>query len=551
MLRTILILFTFSLFTGLAAKPVNNTNNALNQVNAIRKAVQMEPFTYSTSLSRAAQNHASYLTNNIGKHFNGIDLHTESRARPGFSGADASSRSAKAAYPYRDVKENISVGSKNIADSISGLMSGIYHRFTFLDFLVDTIGFAVATDKEGFKSYVYNMGRKDMERTCSNRPQLAMPSKSVDCLGTTVNADYIEKACNNLPQEALYEAPFALACPNGRLLKSSYMDSICRTPPVEILLRGEGSYYKICQPEIRVNANWFNDLCNSNNSPALHSGENSYYNICENKIRVYASWFKNYCDSASPIDQSIESAYYSNLCHSDFKVSKKFSKELNARQYKKNPDYVVWPPLNANEVRPVFFDETPDPLPDLDVSGYPLSLQFNPGKVKSAKVSTFKLEKKSKNGKWTRIKAVREINHSNDPQKVFSKLQFAWFPLQRLDWNTTYRASVFAKIDESKNNIKWLFTTKSINTPLITVKSHQKKVLVPKDKWFTLYLVPSKDVSRPMQQINLAWRGFSKVKSNIIDLNTIKLIIENTHCQPVTLEMAQGRKLTLNTCKPS
>ena len=38
-----------------------------------------------------------------------------------------------------EMKENISLGSKNIADSISDLMSGIYHRFTFLDFLVDTI----------------------------------------------------------------------------------------------------------------------------------------------------------------------------------------------------------------------------------------------------------------------------------------------------------------------------------------------------------------------------------------------------------------------------
>jgi len=237
-------------------------------------------------------------------------------------------------------------------------------------------------------------------------------------------------------------------------------------------------------------------------------------------------------------------------------VSKTFSDEQDKRQFNKNPDYVVWPPLNAKEVTPVFYDEMPDPLPDLDISGNPLSLQFNPSKVKTAQVNNFKLEKKNKNGSWTHIKAVRELNHKSDPQKAFSKLQFAWFPLQRLDWNTTYRASVSvslnntnrARIDWEKNNIKWVFRTKSIHTPLITVQSQQKKVVVPQDQWFTLYLVPSKAVSRPMQKINLEWRGLAKVESKIIDMNTIKLRLQNTLCQPVTLKMAQGRNLILKTC---
>ena len=554
MLRKLIILFSFGLFalvTIAIAKPDKNANDAFALVNDIRKAAKMVPLTYSTPLSRAAQNHASYLANNVGKNFNGVDVHSENRALPGFTGVDASARAAKAAYPYRDVRENISVGSKNIADSISGLMSGIYHRFTFLDFLIDNIGYGAATDKAGFNSYVYNMGRKDMESTCRNRPQQAKPSKPVDCLGTSVNADYIESACNNLPQAALYEATFSSSCPNGRLLKASYMDSICRNPPADILFSGVGTYYEMCQPRIRVNASWLNGLCNSNNSRALHSGEDRYYEICKNNTRVYASWFKNYCDSATPRDQVLDSSYYLNLCNSDFKVSSTFSKKQDVRQYNKNPEYVIWPPLNANEVTPVFFDETPDPLPDLDVSGYPLSLQFNPGKVKSAKVRFFKLEKKSKNGTWTQVKAVRELNHNSDPQKAFSKLEFAWFPLQRLDWNSTYRASVVARIDGNEKTIRWFFKTKSIKAPLITTKPRQKKVVVPTGKWFTLYRAPSNAVSRPMQKINLEWRGPAKVQSKIIDMNTIRLKIENNRCFPVTLKMAKGTKLILSTCKRS
>ncbi len=450
------------------------------------------------------------------------------------------------------MKENISVGSKDVSDSISGLMSAIYHRFTFLDFLVDTIGYGAATNKDGFNSYVYNMGRKDMENTCSTRPAQAMPSKPVDCLGTAVNAEYIERACINMPQAALYEEAFSLSCPNGRLLKASYMDGICSNPPADILFSGSGSYYEICRPRIRVKTSWLNNLCSANNSRALHSGENRFYKICDNNTRVYASWFENYCDSAAPSDQIMDSTYYLKLCNSDFKVSKTFGNQQDARQYNKNPEFVVWPPVNAKEVTPVFYDETPDPLPDLDLSGYPLSLQFNPGKVKAVKISAFKFEKKNKNGRWTRIKAVRELNHKSDPHQSFSKLQFAWFPLQRLNWASSYRASVSVDIERENNrakrNISWQFRTKVIDTPLITVKSSQRKIAVPKNQWFTLYLLPSKTVSRPMKNIKLGWRGKAKVTSKVIDMNTVKLKLQNIKCEPVTLKMAQGRTLLLKTC---
>ena len=38
----------------------------------------------------------------------------------------------------------------------------------------------------------------------------------------------------------------------------------------------------------------------------------------------------------------------------------------------RNPRYVLWPTDNATGVMPVFYEESPDPLPDLGVSGYPV-----------------------------------------------------------------------------------------------------------------------------------------------------------------------------------
>jgi len=548
MYRFILFFIIIAQSFPVLAKTPKNNNDAFNQVNAVRKAAKMTSLSYSPALSRSAQNHANYLAKNVGSNFNGVDLHSESKAYSEYTGENAVTRAQKSGYPHKNVKENISVGSVNIADSVSGLMSGIYHRFTFLDFLIDNIGYGTRADKKGYKSYVYNMGRKDMEQLCKTKPKQAKPKRPFNCLGTTVSAEYMESACSNLPNEAIYDAPFSQRCSNGRLLKSSYMKEICKNPPVESLFSGNGSYFNICKPSIRVNTSWFNQLCNDNGSPALHSGDNKFYEICKSNKRVYSSWLKNYCDSASPSDQPTNSTYYSKPCHSDFKVNASFSNKFDDEQSNRNPRYVKWPPFKATDVLPVFFDETPDPLPDLDVSGYPLSLQFNEAKVKKVSVRYFTLDKKMKSGRWKRIKKIRELNFITDPEKIFTKYQFAWYPLKRLDWNTTYRANVYAKIDGIDKEIRWRFTTRSVTTPLITVKPGRKLMKVPKGKWFTLYVIPSKKSSRPMQRINMKWRGKINVESKIIDFNTLKLRIDDTDCRPVYLTLAKSRELVLNTC---
>lgn len=548
MLRFISITLICLVSLAVSAKPAKNNNDAFTQVNIIREAAKLQPLTYSSALSRSAQNHANYISKNIGQDFVGIDLHSETKSYANYTGEDVTVRAQHAGYPHKDVKENISLGSKNISDSVEGLMSGIYHRFTFLDFLIDTIGYGTASNNKEYKSYVYNMGRKDMESLCKTRPIQAKPQKPINCLGTTVSAEYMERACNNLPQEALYDAPFSQRCSNGRLLKSSYMNAVCDNPPAASIFNGKGSYYKICQPSIRVNTSWFNQLCSANGSPALHSGDHKFYKICEGEKRVYSSWLKNYCDSATPADQPSQSMYYTKPCHSDYKVNELFTHRLDDKQFNKNPRYVKWPAFKAKNVLPVFFDEIPDPLPDLNVSGYPLSLQFNEGKVKKVSVRYFTLDRKTKSGHWRRIKKIRELNYITDPEKNFTKHQFAWYPLKRLDWNTDYRASVYAKIDGIEKEIRWRFKTQHVNTPLFKIKPRGKSVTVPEDKWFTLYVVPSKSSNRPMKKINLKWRGSIKVESDIIDFNTIKIKLENTDCRPVYLNMEKGRVLVLNTC---
>lgn len=524
-------------------------NDALQQLNNIRKAANLPLFSHSTTLTESAQNHADYIAHNVGKSYFGLDLHKQASTRPMFTGVDATERSAQTNYPSKDIKENISIGNKNLEKSMTGLMAAIYHRFTFLDFLSDTMGYGIASSRENIYNHVFNMGRNDMEYTCHKRPQIAEPIIPLDCLGTTVVPEYIGSLCGNIPAEAKFDEAFPYRCPNGRLLKADYMKKVCDNPPNDIIRNGNGRYYQICSPTVRVKTEWFNGICNSNTHPALHSGENRYYEICENNTRVYSSWFKNYCDSATPADQSLEDSYYLNLCHSDFKLRKTYRQKLDNTQYQKSPEAIIWPPYNAEDVSPVFYDEMPDPLPDVDVSGYPLSIQFNLGKVSAVEVKGFKLEKRASNGKWIDVKAIRPLNHSNDPHKSLSKYEFAWFPLNRLDWSAHYRASVQAKIDlQPSKTIRWQFKTKKTTTPLITVHSQQRQVNVPQNQWFTLYHIPSNNVTRPMKKISAEWRQPAKVESTIIDMNTLQIKIQNARCRPVTLSLSQRSDITLNTC---
>ncbi len=557
-----IILWFSASFPARAETADTSINAVVNQLNTIRQEARMTPLTHSPLLTKAAQNHANYLSHHVSslakKGVSDIDLHAQHSSHSGFTGEHASERAQRVGYPTKMVKENISSGNKNSGDSIDGLMSGIYHRFTFLDFLIDTVGYGVATDRSdskassgssGYSAYVYNMGRKDLEKDCTHHPERAKPKQAFDCLGKTVNADYMEKLCTTIPSEALYEDPHPLRCPNGALLRASYMDDTCRTRPDEIRFSGRGSYFNICKPALKVSTTWFENICRSNDPSIIHSGETHYYKICNNKKRVYTSWLKERCQSASLADQNMDSSSYSKVCNSNFKVNSEHLERLNQQYYKRNADYVIWPPVGARQVTPVFFEEDPDPLPDLSVSGYPLSLHFNPGKVTSVKLSNFRLVKIVNSKTSLSIQNIREINHKTDPQNIFSKLHYAWFPLQRLEWNTYYRASVTATLDGRTQKINWGFKTRSVNTPLLTVGSNQKEINVPMNQWFALYAAPNSQVKLPFKRIKFKWSGAStSIESDIVDSNTLKVRIDNVDCQVVDLELAQGKNLKLNTC---
>jgi len=247
------------------------------------------------------------------------------------------------------------------ADSIDRLMSAIYHRFGFLDFVHNEIGIGIAKvsleDPNSYSAYTYNMG----------------------------NTEY---------------------------------NALCEGPAFS----GSGHYYlNICEPNININANTFENV----------------------KVKAMGN----------------------------------------------NPNIVVWPVSDSNNVPPVFFEESPDPLPDYSISGYPISIQFNPLVFTQVNISTFKLYREQDNSE---VQPTRLLSQSTDPNGKFSTLQYALFPLKRLDWNRAYWAKVEYTSNLGDETLRWRFETKNLGVPLFTVQGEHEEILIPKNTpTFVVYVPPT------------------------------------------------------------
>ena len=137
--------------------------DALRYLNEMRVGSGMIPFRANNLLDSAARNHSLYLiTNNTFGHY-------EDSSSSGFTGVRPSDRGTYVGYDWCIYSENIAGGDANITESIDGLMSAIYHRFGFLNFMVDEIGISWEYDAGYFYKSVatFNMASPN-SNSCSN-----------------------------------------------------------------------------------------------------------------------------------------------------------------------------------------------------------------------------------------------------------------------------------------------------------------------------------------------------------------------------------------------
>lgn len=303
----------------------SDLERAYGYLNQLRVRAGMTEFSPSPELETAAFNHADYLVDNFQAG------HYESEGIAGFTGVDPTYRAISAGYHSIMVSENVAPDYADSIKSIDGLMSAIYHRFAFLDFVSNEVGVGIAKaslkEPNSRSAYVYNMG----------------------------NSEY---------------------------------NALCEGPTFS----GIGSYY-----------------------PGV-------------------------CKKA---ELNIDAIAFDNV-------------KTKARGH--NPNIVVWPAKDDYDVPPVFFEELPDPLPDYSVSGYPISVQFNPSVFTEVNVTKFKLYQVQDNHE--KVQPTQLLNASNDPNERLSHLQYVLFPLARLEWNTVFRIEVEYTVDLSKETLNWHFKTR-------------------------------------------------------------------------------------------
>jgi len=404
------LLFLISCCTSVQAGvfEAEDLTQAYSYLNNLRARAGMSTFSSHASLETAAFNHANYLADNS------LTGHGEVEGLPGFTGGAAKDRAIFAGYRSLLVAENVSAGNVDSVDSIDNLMSAIYHRFGFLDFVNNEVGIGIAktalNDPNAHSVYVYNMG----------------------------NANY---------------------------------NALCQGNDFS----GIGGYYVgVCEPNIRLEANTFNN------------------------VEIFAMG--------------------------------------------NNPKVVAWPVDGDNTVPPAFFEESPDPLPDYSVSGYPISLQFNPLSYSNVNVVEFKLYRQADN---VEIQPTRLLTKDTDPNGKFSQLEYALFPLQRLAWNTTYRVQVTYTSDAGTEQLSWQFTTRDLGMPVFTVDEGTQAVSVPVNTTsFAIYVPPTTAASK-IGGINYRYASGMTVETGFIDGNTLQVNLQGQVGQEVEMTLANGQTFTI------
>jgi len=378
-----------------------DANSAYDYLNHIRKSSGMIPLRGNRTLEKSAKNHAQYLTQNV------LD-HNQQQDKKSFTGITPADRAIYSGYHSKGVTENFSSGQIDSIASIDGLMSAIYHRFGFLDFIQNEVGIGIIDHKDGIR-FVYNLGNRQLNELCQKKR--FQPSKS----------------------------------------------------------------------------------------------------------------------------------YYSSICSGKKKTPANLFERAEEQTALANPDFVIWPPHEAKEISPVFYDEIPDPLPDLLVSGYPVSIQFNPLKYKRVRLIQFKLFTKEDQ---ERALPSRLVTSKNDPNHKFTKFQFSLFPLKRLDWNTTYVAKVIFLINGEKTAKIWNFSTKNFSEPIFHISARGELINLRPDHDGIIYIPPTRDF--PFFR-NLSWEALPHVETFVSreDKNTLRIHVTGKECDEVRFKLDGKRSFKI------
>lgn len=239
--------------------------------------------------------------------------------------------------------------------------------------------------------------------------------------------------------------------------------------------------------------------------------------------------------------EEAQQSYTFNVCKDpDFKIiSTTYNNTLNTYP-STSPDIVVWPYDNAQKMLNAFFEESPDPLPQQNVSGYPISLEFNAFKYKNKTITikSFKLYDAYDN----EIKNTFLMDENNDPNQKHTPYQFTLFPLQRLDFNALYFVKVIYEIDGEEQYKKWKFTTENFQYPYFIFHKNDEVFQLESGKTYLIYL-PPRDANDVFNSLSYVYNT-QEQNLSLKDPNTLLITLQGDEEQYCNIEMKKNNEVT-------
>ena len=209
--------------------------------------------------------------------------------------------------------------------------------------------------------------------------------------------------------------------------------------------------------------------------------------------------------------------YLYNVCkESEHRIEEKAFYNALGYTKKNNPKIILYPYDGEEEVPPAFYSEVPDPLPDYEVSGFPVSIEFNDHFFKDVALHSFKLYVEDA----LEVIDVRLMDKSSDPHQKFTENQYALFPLKRLDYDQKYRVEVIYVSEEKKERLTWYFHTQKPTEKFHLVAQKEETITIDPSQSHMIYFRPH-DPYDIIKNIRFP----SDVDIVFLDNNTIKLTL--------------------------
>jgi hypothetical protein len=241
-----------------------------------------------------------------------------------------------------------------------------------------------------------------------------------------------------------------------------------------------------------------------------------------------------------------ERHYYINVCKDTKKKISAVDWE-NAKTTLKAQagELIVWPPPSGSDVLPAFFEESPDPLPDDSVSGYPVSVEFNDYYFsKAPSVSSFVLTEVASGRE---LPLITQMDKDNDPNRHFSAYQYALFPKERLEWGAKYAVSLSYDDGDGQQDVNWCFVTRSLKdraARFYRIENDQEITLnVVSGKRYAIYVVPA-NTNDVLGSMRVSYTCDSEDFA-YIDQNTFVITLQGDKDEYADISFGNNQKIKL------